>query len=59
MHVTNVIGDTINLCMIPNGHIRRNSKIPGFLPVQKIKIKDDDDNLQEFIAMIDSGSNTS
>ena len=42
-----------------NGHIKRNSKISGFLPIQKIKIKDDDDNLQEFIAMIDSGSNTS
>ena len=42
-----------------NTHIQGSSKIPGFLPVQKIKIKDVDGNSQEYIAMIDSGSNTS
>jgi hypothetical protein len=44
---------------INNTHFQGSSKIPGFLPVQKIKIKDVDGNSQEYIAMIDSGSNTS
>ena len=42
-----------------NNHIEENRKLTGLLPIQKIKIKDEDGNPLEFIATIDSGSNTS
>ena len=42
-----------------NSYIQRISKLSGFLPVQKVKIKDGDKNAHELVAMIDSGSNTS
>ena len=43
-----------------SNHVHRNaSKLPGICPVQKVKIKDEQGNQTEVVAMIDSGSNTS
>ena len=41
-----------------SNHVHRNaSKLPGICPVQKVKIKDEQGNQTEVVAMIDSGSN--